>query len=127
MLAKQHEDEYFSTMNNSPQTSANSGMNVVRLRRRDATAFPRKRTRDVATHDVCELLDLSRYERCDYSRHEPDSPKSGLDDFRHRMRVNIAALIFLVALVGLAAADVLKLEETQMSCAVETVPCGPLI
>ena len=43
------------------------------------------------------------------------------------MRVNIAALIFLVALAGLAAADVLKLEETQMSCAIETVSCGPLI
>ena len=123
-------------MNNSPQTTANSGgksgINVVRFRRRDASAFPRKRTRDVATHDlathdICELLDLSRYERCDYSRHEPDSPKSGLDGFRHRMRVNIAALIFLAALVGLAAADVLKLEKTQMSCAVETVPCGPLI
>ena len=43
------------------------------------------------------------------------------------MRVNIAALIFLAALVGLAAADVLKLEKTQMPCAVATFPCGPLI
>jgi hypothetical protein len=118
-------------MNNSPQTSANIGanigMNVVRFRQRDASALPKKHTRDVATHDLCDLLDLSRYELCDHSRHEPDSPKSGLDDFRHRMRVNIAALIFLVALAGLAAADVLKLEETQMSCAIETVSCGPLI
>jgi hypothetical protein len=114
-------------MKNSPQTSSNFGMNVIRFRPRDASAFPKKRTRDVVTHDVCDLLDLSRYELCDHSRHEPDSPKSGLDDFRHRMRVNIAALIFLVALVGLAATDVLKLEKTQMSCAIEAVGCGPLI
>jgi hypothetical protein len=114
-------------MNNSPQTSANFGINVVGFRRRDAGAFPKKRARDVATHDVSELLDLSRYELCDHSRHDPDSRKSGLDDFRHRMRVNIAALIFVVALAGLAAADVLKLEEAQMSCPVETAPCGPLI
>jgi hypothetical protein len=115
------------TMSNSPQTSANFKINVVRFRPRDASAFPGKRTRDVSTHDVYDLLDLSRYELCDHSRHEPDSRKPGFDDFRHRIRVNIAALVFLVALVGLAAADVLKLEETQMSCAVETVPCGPLI
>jgi hypothetical protein len=31
------------------------------------------------------------------------------DDFEHRMRANIAALIFLIALAGLAATDVLKL------------------
>jgi len=114
-------------MHNLPRTSANFETNVVRFRPRDTGAFPKERTRDVATHDICDLLDLSRYELCDHSRHKADSQKSGLDDFRHRMRVNIAALIFLVALVGLAAADVLKLEETQMSCAIETVPCGPLI
>ena len=35
------------------------------------------------------------------------------DDFKYRMCVNIAAMIFVVALAGLAAADVLKLERAQ--------------
>ena len=114
-------------MNNTPQTNANSAMNVVRFRPRNASAFPKKRAGNASTHNVCALLDLSRYELCDHSRHDPDSRKPGLDDFRHRMRVSIAAFFFLIALVGLAAADVLKLEEVQMSCPIETTPCGPLI
>jgi hypothetical protein len=51
-----------------------------------------------------------------------DSPKDDADDFKHRMRVNITALIFLVVLVGLAAADVLKLEA-EISCPTKTAPC----
>jgi len=43
------------------------------------------------------------------------------------MRVNIAVFIFLIALAGLAAADVIKLEKAQVSCPIETAPCGPLI
>jgi hypothetical protein len=114
-------------MGDTPRTSPNFERNVVRFRPRDAGPFPEKRPPDSAAHDVCALLDLSRYELSDHSRCDPHSRKSGLDDFKHRMRANIAALIFLVALAGLAAADVLKLEEAQMSCPVETTPCGPLI
>jgi hypothetical protein len=110
-------------MNDTPQTSANFEMNVVRFRSRDATALPGRRARDVSTHDICEGLDLSRYELRDHSRHDPDSGKPGLDDFKYRMRANIAALIFLVVLVGLAAADVLKLEA-QVSCPVEIACYG---
>jgi hypothetical protein len=110
-------------MDDTPQTSANFEMNVVRFRSRDATAFPGKRARDVSTNDVCEVLDLSRYELRDHSRHDPDSRKPGLDDFKYRMRLNIAALIFVVALAGLAAADVLKLEA-RISCPVETACYG---
>jgi hypothetical protein len=84
-------------------------MNVVRFRPSYATAFAEKRGLDASTSNICELLDLSRYELSDRSRSDLDSQKDGPDDFMYRMRANIAALIFLVALVGLAATDVLKL------------------
>jgi hypothetical protein len=90
------------TLNNTPQTTA-------RFRPRDAAAFAAKRALDASTDNICDLLDLSRYELSDRSRNDSDLQKDGPDDFEHRMRANIAALIFLVALVGLAATDVLKL------------------
>jgi hypothetical protein len=98
-------------------------MNVVKFRARQATAFSEKRALDASTNNICELLDLSRYELRDRSRNALDSHKDGPDDFKHRMRANIMALIFLVALAGLAAADVLKLEA-QLSCPTKTAPCG---
>jgi hypothetical protein len=45
----------------------------------------------------------------DRSRSDFDSQNDVPDDFKYRMRANIAALIFLVALAGLAATDVLML------------------
>jgi hypothetical protein len=83
-------------------------MNVVRFRPSNTTAFSEKRAH-ASSSNIYELLDLSRYELSDRSRNEADSQKDGPDDFEHRMHANVAALIFLVALVGLAAADVLKL------------------
>jgi hypothetical protein len=83
-------------------------MNVVRFRPSDATAFSEKRVH-ASTSSICELLDLSRYELSDRSRNDLDLPEDSPDDFEHRMRANIAALILLLALVGLAATDVLKL------------------
>jgi hypothetical protein len=96
-------------LNNTPQTTESFAMNVVRFRPRDATAFAEKRAQDASTGNICDLLDLSRYELNDRSRNDLDLQKDGPDDFEHRMRANIAALIFLVALAGLAATDVLKL------------------
>jgi hypothetical protein len=98
-------------------------MNVVRFRPRAATAFPKKRALDAPTNNICELLDLSRYELRDRSPHGLNSQKDGPDDFKHRMRANITALVFLVALTGLAAAEVLKLEA-QISCPTTMAPCG---
>jgi hypothetical protein len=83
-------------------------MTVVRFRPSDATAFAEKRV-SASTGNICELLDLSRYELSDRSRNDLDLQEDSPDDFEHRMRANILALIFLVALVGLAATDVLKL------------------
>jgi hypothetical protein len=100
-------------------------MTVVRFRPREATAFPEKRALDASTNNIGELLDLSRYELRGRSRNALDSQKDGPDDFKHRMRANIMALIFLVALAGLAAADVLKLEA-QISCLTKTAPCGQI-
>jgi hypothetical protein len=97
-------------------------MNVVRFRPRQVTPFPEKRARDASTNNIRELLDLSRYELRGRSRNALASEKDDPDDFKHRMRANIMALIFLVVLVGLAAADVLKLEA-QISCPTKTAPC----
>jgi hypothetical protein len=83
-------------------------MNVVRFRPSDAAAFAEKRAH-ASTSNICELLDLSQYELSDCSRNDLDLQEDSPDDFEHRMRANIVALIFLVALVGLAATDVLKL------------------
>jgi hypothetical protein len=74
-------------------------MNVVRFRPSNTTAFSEKRAH-ASSSNIYELLDLSRYELSDRSRNEADSQKDGPDDFEHRMRANVAALIFLVALVG---------------------------
>jgi hypothetical protein len=112
-----------TTMNNRPRTSEKFEIDVVKFRRRDATAFREHRAPDVSTNNICELLDLSRYELADRSRNEFDSQKDGPDDFKHRMCANIAALILLVALAGLAATDVVKLEA-QISCLAETALCG---
>jgi hypothetical protein len=114
-------------MNDTPEKNANFEMNVVRFRPRDATAFPDKRARDaatdnIATDNIYELLDLSRYELPDHSPNDSDSRQDGSDDFNYRMRVNIAALIILVALVGLAVADVLKLEQAQIMYPAEKAP-----
>jgi hypothetical protein len=97
-------------------------MNVVRFRPRQPTAFPHKRARDASANNIYELLDLSRYELRGRSRNALDSHKDDPDEFKHRMRANIMALIFLVVLVGLAAADVLKLEA-EISCPTKTAPC----
>jgi hypothetical protein len=100
----------------------NFEMNVVRFRPRRPMAFPQKCARDGSSNDIFELLDLSRYESRGRSRNALDSKKDDPDDFKHRMRANIMALIFLVALVGLAAAELLKLEA-QISCPTKTVTC----
>jgi hypothetical protein len=97
-------------------------MNVVRFRPRQVTPFPEKHARDASTNNICELLDLSRYESRGRLRNALDSHKDDPDDFKHRMRANMMALIFLVVLVGLAAADVLKLEA-EISCPTKTAPC----
>ena len=82
---------------------------LTTFRPRDATALAAKRAQDASAGNICDLLDLSRYELNDRSQNDLDLQKGGPDDFEHRMRANIAALIFLVALAGLAATDVLKL------------------
>jgi len=53
-----------------------------------------------------ERLDLSRYEQ----------PRTGPDDFRHRMLANIAALAFTIALTAIGiwlAVSIADLRRTQ--------------
>ena len=107
-------------MNDTPQTTAYFGANVVRFRPRDATALPRKVARHASTDNIYKLLDLSRYELRDQPRNDLHSRQDGADDYNHRMRTNIAALIFLVALIGLGVTDVLKLERAQIMHPAET-------
>jgi hypothetical protein len=83
-------------------------MSVIRFRPSNTVSFSEKRAH-ASTSNICELLDLSRYELSDRSRNDLDSKNDGPDDFKHRMRANVAALIFLITLVGLAATNVLKL------------------
>lgn len=111
-------------MHNTPETSEKFEINVVRFRPRNVTASPEKRALYASNH-LCELLDLSRYESRDRSRTDLNAGKDGPDDFNHRIRASVMALIFLLALAGLAAADVLKLEA-QISCPTETAPCAPI-
>jgi hypothetical protein len=84
-------------------------MNVVRFRPRDAIPFPKKNALDDSSKNICELLNPSRYELRDHSSNDFNSHKDLPDNFNCRMRTNLMALIFLVALAALAAVDVLKL------------------
>jgi hypothetical protein len=112
------------TMHNTPKTGKNPEVTVIRFRPRNVTTSPEKRAPDASNH-LCELLDLSRYESRDRSAADLHARKDDPDDFNHRLRASVLALIFLLALAGLAAADVLKLEA-RISCPAGTGPCAPI-
>jgi hypothetical protein len=99
--------EHHTTM--MPQIGENCEMNVVRFRPRDTVSFPNKHPLDDSSKNICELLNLSRYELRDHSSNDVNSHQDVPDNFNYRMRTNLMALIFLVALAALAAVDVLKL------------------
>ena len=92
-------------MRDTLHTEIQRGSNVVEFRPRTVTTSADTQAREVSVDHIHALLDLSRYELRKFS--------GGADEFGRRMRINIAALIFVVALAGLAAADVLKLERAQ--------------
>jgi hypothetical protein len=93
-----------------PQTDENFETNIVVFRPRHAAPFPKKHPLDDSANNICELLNLSQYElRNHLSNNNLDSQNTDLDNFHNRMRANLVVLIFLVALAGLAAVDVLKL------------------
>lgn len=96
--------------------------NVIRFRPRDAAGrrgpmHGHEHAQDAAAPDQpaprpFELLELARYQahpRRDLMVRD-DVKDAGREDFKLRMRVNIAAMMFLVALAGLAAGTVLRLE-----------------
>jgi hypothetical protein len=92
-----------------PQTGESFEMNVVRFRPHDAVSFPKRHALDGSSKNICELLNLSRYDLRDHTSNDWNSRKDVPDNFNCRMRMNLMALIFLVALAALAAVDVLKL------------------
>jgi hypothetical protein len=92
-----------------PQTDENIEGNVVRFRPRDTVSFANKHPFNNPSKNICELLDLSRYELRDHSSNDVNSHQDVPDNFNYRMRTNIMALLFVVALAALAAVDVLKL------------------
>jgi hypothetical protein len=63
------------------------------------------------TADVARLLDLSKYER----------PRQKPDEFKVRMTENVAALIVLGLLIGIAATDFSDIEQLQQCTT--TWPC----
>ena len=95
-------------MTMAPHTKEKFKTNVITFPPRATKVF-KKQPLKTSTNDICELLDLSRYEFREGSRNDLDSQKDGPDDFKSQMRTNIMALIFLMALAGLAAIDVIKL------------------
>jgi hypothetical protein len=111
-------------MHTRPAAGKSCEIIVLEFRPRRATAPPDKPAPE-ASNQLCELLDLSRYESRDRSRIDLNAGKYGPDDYGHRIRVSVMALIFLLALVGLAAADVVKLEA-EVSCPTGGVPCSPI-
>jgi hypothetical protein len=64
------------------------------------------------TADIAPLLDLSKYER----------PRQKPDEFKLRMTENIAALIVLGLLIGIATTDFSDIEQIQQCTT--TSPCA---
>ena len=79
-------------------SAANGESRVVSLRRRGMT--PR-------TPVPSPVEDLGKYERCE-----------GADDYRHRMLINAAALLFVAALIGagLWIADTMAAMRKNQDC-----------
>jgi hypothetical protein len=91
------------------KTVENVDVNVFRFRPRDAVSSSDKPALDDSSKDICEILDLSRYELRDHLSNDLNSHKNVPDSFNCRMQLNVMALMFLVALAAFAAFDVLKL------------------
>jgi hypothetical protein len=98
-------------------------MNVVRFRPRQSVVdLHEKCPRHPSNSEICQMLDLSRYESRGRPRANSKSAQDNTDDFKHRMRANIVVLILLVALAAFAAADFRKLQ-IQSSCVTKTMVC----
>jgi hypothetical protein len=79
--------------------------NVVQLRARSEAGGD---LADGRGHDhIMRLLDLSKYER----------PRHAEENYRAKMRANIAAMVFLGLLVFVAAEDFCRLEQTNVCLA----------
>jgi hypothetical protein len=76
---------------------------VLNFRLRTLTGSRDRKDNASRDENICQLLDLSRYE----TRRE--SP----DDFRKKMIANLAALVLLTTFVSLAAVDVYSLARTE--------------
>jgi hypothetical protein len=110
-------------MNDTPPTIANYDVNVVQFQPRRVSAFPGKRIPAVAAGNIYKLLSLARYEGRGDGNFQKESP----EDFGRRMRANIAAFVFVVLLAGLAAVDVIKLEQRQIVPSAAAISLSPLI
>jgi hypothetical protein len=78
--------------------------NIVEFRPRKSGA--RRGNADQKTpldSDISRLIDLSRYE----------APTNHSDNFHSKMVINIAALVLLVTLAAVAAADVVDMEVIE--------------
>lgn len=78
-------------------------LQVLKFRPPAARGESSKPADDISGTNVVRLLDLSKYEK----------PRETTDEFKMRMRENIAALIVLGLLVGIAATDFTDIEQAQ--------------
>jgi hypothetical protein len=85
---------------------------VMRFRPPRSGGKSRRRASNASDSNIVRLLDLSKYER----------PREAPDEFKARMRENLAALIALGLLVGIAATDFTDIEQLQHCTA--TSECG---
>jgi hypothetical protein len=110
-------------MNDTPPITAKYDMNVVQFQPRRVSAFSGKRVPAVSADNIYKLLSLARYEGRGDRGFQNETP----EDFGRRMRANIAAFIFVVLLAGLAAVDVIKLEQRQIVSPAAAIPLSPMI
>jgi hypothetical protein len=85
---------------------------VLNFRPRTLTGSRDPKGNACRNENICQLLDLSRYEMC---RESPD-------DFRKKMVANLAALVLLTTFVTLAAVDVYSIARIE-GCA-QPSECG---
>jgi hypothetical protein len=76
---------------------------VLEFRPPEPETQSRRHSGRVSESDVVQLLDLSKYEK----------PRQNPDEYKARMTENIAALIVLGLLVGIATTDFSDIEQLQ--------------
>jgi hypothetical protein len=92
-----------SSDNRRGRSNSDNRGKVLKYRPPKPNAESEKPAGDVSETNVVRLLDLSKYER----------PREPPDEFKARMTENLAALVVLGVFIGIAATDVIAIEQLQ--------------